>query len=120
MTRAMLSNALQGVQEGHTLVLRFVGVGYRGVVEDEPFAEPSKQDGGEKPKRLNLRLGYSHPVLIPVPKGLVASMPQQNRIVLKSTDRELIGQFAAQIRHWRQPEPYKVRGWSLTSSIPSD
>ncbi|KDN44266.1 ribosomal protein L6 [Tilletiaria anomala UBC 951] len=112
LTRALLNNALEGVQEGHSLILRFVGVGYRGAVEDEPFAaEVDLGDGNMgKPKRLNLRLGYSHPVVIPIPQGITATMPQPTRIVLKGTDKEKIGLFASQIRAWRKPEPYKGKG----------
>ncbi len=120
LTRALLSNAVEGVQEGHTTLIRFVGVGYRGTVEDEPFAPSEARVVGldgkvltmGKPKRLNLRLGYSHPVIMPIPPEISCTMPQPTRIVLKGTDKEAVGLFAAQIRKWRPPEPYKVSAWA--------
>ena len=117
LTRAILNNALQGVQEGHTTIVRFVGVGYRGSVEDEPFAEEVELEEGKmgKPKRLNLRLGYSHPVIIPIPRGITCTMPQPNRVVIKGTDKEQVGAFAAGIRAWRPPEPYKVSITALST-----
>ncbi|PWN47855.1 hypothetical protein IE53DRAFT_389999 [Violaceomyces palustris] len=60
--------------------------------------------------RLNLRLGYSHPVLLPIPLGIVATTPQPNRILLRGADKEALGAFGAQIRRWRAPEPYKGKG----------
>ncbi|SJX63002.1 related to MRPL6-mitochondrial ribosomal protein, large subunit [Sporisorium reilianum f. sp. reilianum] len=60
--------------------------------------------------RLHIRLGYSHPVLLPVPHGIQVQIPQPNRIVLKGADKEQLGLFASQIRTWRKPEPYKGKG----------
>lgn len=60
--------------------------------------------------RLHIRLGYSHPVLVPVPYGIQVQIPQPNRIVLKGADKEQLGLFASQIRKWRKPEPYKGKG----------
>ncbi|TKY85887.1 hypothetical protein EX895_005428 [Sporisorium graminicola] len=60
--------------------------------------------------RLHIRLGYSHPVLLPVPHGIQVQVPQPNRIVLKGADKEQLGLFASQIRSWRKPEPYKGKG----------
>ncbi|PWZ02420.1 hypothetical protein BCV70DRAFT_64160 [Testicularia cyperi] len=60
--------------------------------------------------RLHIRLGYSHPVLIPVPYGIQVQIPQPNRIVLRGADKEQLGLFASQIRTWRKPEPYKGKG----------
>lgn len=60
--------------------------------------------------RLHIRLGYSHPVLLPVPYGIQVQIPQPNRIVLKGADKEQLGLFASQIRSWRKPEPYKGKG----------
>ncbi|KAN0061798.1 54S ribosomal protein L6 mitochondrial [Thecaphora frezii] len=62
------------------------------------------------PMRLNIRLGYSHPVLMPVPYGITATTPQPNRILLRGADKEQLGLFASQIRSWRKPEPYKGKG----------
>jgi large subunit ribosomal protein L6 len=64
--------------------------------------------GTDKQQRLVLRLGYSHPISMPVPKGLTVATPQPTRIVVKGVDKEAVGLFASQIRAWRPPEPYKV------------
>ncbi|SAM82120.1 related to MRPL6-mitochondrial ribosomal protein, large subunit [Ustilago bromivora] len=140
LTRSLLSNALHGVSEGHTLSLQLVGVGYRVSLEADPLPRRSKLDVAlsgaksfflsEEAKRaeiereekvraeaekagnvrLHIRLGYSHPVLLPVPWGIQVQIPQPNRIVLKGADKEQLGLFASQIRSWRKPEPYKGKG----------
>ena len=138
LTRANTANAIQGVTKGHELKLTLVGVGYRGSVEPDPlprqhvfFSELERSAGhwyapdqkkaqieriqrliartGEN-KRLHLRLGFSHPVLIPIPYGVTAEMPQPTVIYIRSADKELLGQFAQEIRRWRVPEPYKGKG----------
>lgn len=109
LSRALLSNAINGVSEGHSLILRMVGVGYRASLELEPLppgVKPSKEN--PQRNRLSLRLGYSHPILMIVPEGIEASTPQPTRIVLKGADKAQLGLFASQIRQWRKPEPYKV------------
>jgi large subunit ribosomal protein L6 len=75
-------------------------------------AERIKQEAEKQGpnQRLHIRLGYSHPVLIPVPYGVQVQIPQPNRIVIKGADREQLGLFASQIRSWRKPEPYKGKG----------
>lgn len=73
----------------------------------ERLKKEGEKDGNQ---RLHLRLGYSHPVLLPVPHGIGVQIPQPNRIVLKGADKEQLGLFASQIRHWRKPEPYKGKG----------
>lgn len=140
LTRSLLNNALHGVSEGHTVSLKLVGVGYRASVEADPLPRKSKLDialAGTKSfflseeakkaeveretrvreavekqgnVRLHIRLGYSHPVLLPVPWGVGVQIPQPNRIVLKGADKEQLGLFASQIRSWRKPEPYKGKG----------
>ncbi|SPO25731.1 related to MRPL6 - mitochondrial ribosomal protein, large subunit [Ustilago trichophora] len=141
LTRSLLSNALTGVSEGHTVSLKLVGVGYRASIEPDPLPRRSKLDialGSSKSfflseaakqaeidranrakeaaekqgpnMRLHIRLGYSHPVLLPVPHGIQVQIPQPNRIVLKGADKEQLGLFASQIRSWRKPEPYKGKG----------
>ncbi|CCX05191.1 mitochondrial 54S ribosomal protein YmL16 [Pyronema domesticum] len=96
-TRARLQNHVTGVSEGHVAILRLVGVGYRASIED----------GG---KIVNLKVQYAHPVELPVPQGVKASTPQPTRILLEGPDKEVVKQFAADIRKWREPEPYKGKG----------
>lgn len=125
LTRALVKNAVTGVSEGYTTELRLVGVGYRATIEPIPkvfrdlkasiprVARPAKP--GAPPyhlppiptERLNLKLGYSHPVLIDIPEGIKVSVPQPTKIVLTGTDNQKIGLFAAKIRRWRKPEPYR-------------
>lgn len=59
---------------------------------------------------VSLKVGYSHPIELPIPKGVKASTPQPTRILLESVDKEVVTQFAAEIREWRRPEPYKGKG----------
>lgn len=139
LTRALLSNAIEGVEEGHALVLRLVGVGYRAAIEPDPFPRPDKFDvalsstpnnfetpeqrifyanlikeatekASKDKQRLALRLGYSHPIYMPIPRGITCTTPAPTRIIVKGTDKEQVGLFASQIRSWRKPEPYKGKG----------
>lgn len=103
LTRSLLANAVKGVSEGYTLPLRLVGVGYRATVEDLPTPSP----GGPR-QRLNLKLGYSHPVLIDLPLDISAATPAPTSILLTGIDKQRVGQLAAKIRKWRVPEPYNV------------
>lgn len=96
-TRALIANAVHDVTEGYRLSLRMVGVGYRASLE---------QDG----RVLGLKLGYSHSIEMPLPEGVTASVPNPTRIVLSGVDRQLVSQFAASVRCWRKPEPYKQKG----------
>ncbi|EPS42034.1 hypothetical protein H072_4021 [Dactylellina haptotyla CBS 200.50] len=102
--RALLANNILGVTEGHAALVRFVGVGYRAII----------QDGGGRfnkgKKVVNLKLGYSHPVLLPVPEGVTASAPVPTRLLLEGINKESVNSFAAEIRRWRVPEPYKGKG----------
>lgn len=93
--RALLNNYVRGVTEGFTRKLNLVGVGYRAQVQD---------------KQLNLTLGFSHPVIYPIPEGITIKTPSQTEIVIEGTDRHLVGQVAADIRAYRSPEPYKGKG----------
>ncbi|KAI0405114.1 54S ribosomal protein L6 [Xylaria palmicola] len=104
-TWAYLNNYIMGVSEGHTAILRLVGVGYRATVEERPKKE---QYPGQK--FVCLKLGFTHAVEEPVPVGVKASTPQPTRILLEGIDREQVMSFAAQIRKWRRPEPYKGKG----------
>jgi large subunit ribosomal protein L6 len=94
-TRANLANMVAGVAKGFERKLELVGVGYRAAVQG---------------KSLNLTLGFSHPVNFPVPEGISIETPSQTEIVVKGTDRQMVGQVAAVIRGYRPPEPYKGKG----------
>jgi large subunit ribosomal protein L6 len=82
-------------RQGFERRLTLVGVGYRAQAQGD---------------RLNLTLGFSHPVVHPMPKGVKVETPTQTEIVLKGTDRQLVGQVAAEVRAYRRPEPYKGKG----------
>jgi large subunit ribosomal protein L6 len=106
-TRAYLQNHILGVSEGHSAILRFVGVGFRASVEDTATTVKSEYPGQ---KFVNLKVGYSHPVELGMPKGVTASTPQPTRLLLEGPEKEVVMQFAANIRNWRVPEPYKGKG----------
>ena len=106
-TRGYLNNHVVGVSEGHTAILRLVGVGYRATVE--PSAS-TKQPQYEGQQFVSLKVGYSHPIELGVPAGMKASTPQPTRILLEGIEKEVVMQFAAKIRMWRKPEPYKGKG----------
>lgn len=93
--RALINNAVVGVSEGFEKKLQLMGVGYR-----------AKSSG----QSLDLTLGFSHPVVYEVPKGVSVETPSQTEIVLKSADKQLLGQVAAEVRGYRPPEPYKGKG----------
>jgi large subunit ribosomal protein L6 len=95
LARAMVANMVRGVTEGFSRELAIEGVGYR--------AEASG-------KKLTLSLGFSHPVVIEVPEGLSVAVEGTNRIKIAGIDREQVGQFAAELRSIRPPEPYKGKG----------
>jgi large subunit ribosomal protein L6 len=94
-TRALVNNMLQGVTNGFEKRLEIVGVGYRA------------QAQGQK---LNLTLGFSHPVVYEAPEGVTVETPAQTEIVVKGADKQQVGQVAAEIRAYRPPEPYKGKG----------
>lgn len=104
-TWAYLQRYIIGVSEGHTAILRLVGVGYRATIEERPRLA---QYPGQK--FVCLKLGFTHPVEEPVPEGMKASTPQPTRILLEGINREEVMSFAARIRKWRRPEPYKGKG----------
>jgi large subunit ribosomal protein L6 len=93
--RTLINNMLIGVSEQFTLILNLKGVGYRAIVQGE---------------ELILNLGYSHPVKIDIPVNISVEVVQNTTINLKSCDKEALGLFAANIRAWRKPEPYKGKG----------
>ena len=93
--RALLANMVRGVSKGFEKKLALVGVGYRA------------QAQGDK---LNLTLGFSHPVVHQMPKGIKVATPTQTEIVISGIDRQQVGQVAAEVRGYRSPEPYKGKG----------
>ncbi|KAK8189991.1 60S ribosomal protein-like protein L6 [Phyllosticta capitalensis] len=105
--RSYLHNMVLGVSEGHTAILRLVGVGYRASIEDSATTVQTEYPGQ---KFVNLKVNYSHPVEVGVPLGVKASTPQPTRILLEGPDKEAVMSCAAEIRSWREPEPYKGKG----------
>jgi large subunit ribosomal protein L6 len=93
--RATVANMVHGVKEGFSKKLNLVGVGYRA------------QAQGNK---LNLSLGFSHPIVHSLPDGIKAETPTQTEIVIKGVDRQKVGQVAAEVRAYKPPEPYKGKG----------
>ncbi|OQD73895.1 hypothetical protein PENDEC_c013G01656 [Penicillium decumbens] len=106
-TRALLQNHITGVSEGHICVLSLVGVGYRATIEDTATTVSPSYPGQ---KFVSLKVGFSHPIELGIPEGVQASTPQPTRILLESIDKRAVTQFAAEIREWRRPEPYKGKG----------
>lgn len=106
-TRAYLQNHITGVSEGHSAILVFVGVGYRASVESTATTKQPEYPGQQF---VNLKVGYSHPIELGIPPGVKASTPQPTRLLLEGADKETVMQFAANIRQWRKPEPYKGKG----------
>ena len=95
LTRTLIANMVEGVSKGFRKSLEIQGVGYRVAKAGE---------------RLNLSLGYSHPVVYEAPKGVALSVEGQNRIHVEGIDKQAVGQVAAEIRKLRPPEPYKGKG----------
>ncbi|KAI0699116.1 ribosomal protein L6, alpha-beta domain-containing protein [Cytidiella melzeri] len=105
-TRTLILNAIIGMTEGFQTPLYLVGVGYRAALE----ADPLGQRPGWSGQRLNMKVGFSHNVYVPVPDHVKVEVSSPTKIVLNCTDKQAIGQFAAEIRRWRRPEPYKGKG----------
>ena len=97
--RALVANMVEGVTKGFERKLTLVGVGYRA------------QAQGDK---LNLALGFSHPVVHQMPKGVKVETPSQTEIILRGNDKQQVGQVAAEVRAYRSPEPYKGKGVRYT------
>jgi large subunit ribosomal protein L6 len=96
LVRALVNNMVLGVTNGFTKELEIVGVGYRATAAG--------------PNKIELALGFSHPVHVDAPDGITFEVPQPTRIIVKGIDKELVGQVAANIRKIRKPEPYKGKG----------
>ena len=95
MQRTLVSNLVEGVTDGFNKVLDIKGVGYRASAQG---------------KTLKLQLGYSHDVDLAVPEGLEVKTPDQTTVEISGIDKQKVGQFAAEVRRWRKPEPYKGKG----------
>lgn len=93
--RALVNNMVTGVSAGHERRLQLQGVGYRAQAQG---------------KKVNLQLGFSHPIEYDLPEGVVAETPSQTEIIISGADKQLIGQVCAEIRAFRPPEPYKGKG----------
>ncbi|KAG8667302.1 54S ribosomal protein L6 mitochondrial [Fusarium poae] len=104
-TWSYLRNYIMGVSEGHTAILRLVGVGYRASVEERGAKE---EFPGQR--FLCLKLGFTHPVEEGIPRGVTVTTPAPTRILIEGIDREVIMSFAGRVRMWRPPEPYKGKG----------
>ena len=102
LTRTLINNMIQGVKEEFTRKLEVNGVGYR-----------AQKQG----KKLVLTLGYSHPVEMEEPEGITFEVPNPNEIIVKGIDKEKVGQFAAEIRDKRRPEPYKGKGIKYADEV---
>ncbi len=96
LTRSLVNNMVVGVTDGFTRDLEIVGVGYRAAAAG--------------PTRLDLALGFSHPVAVDAPEGITFETPAPTRITVRGIDKEVVGQVAANIRSIRKPEPYKGKG----------
>ncbi|KAL4804363.1 ribosomal protein L6, alpha-beta domain-containing protein [Aspergillus unguis] len=105
--RAHLQNYILGVSEGHVCILSLVGVGYRASIEPTATTAEATYPGQQF---VSLKAGYSHPIELGIPQGVTASTPQPTRILLQGSNKQVVTQFAAEIRAWRKPEPYKGKG----------
>lgn len=95
LSRTLIANMIVGVTKGYEKKLKIVGVGYRAI---------------KKGKSLDLQLGYSHPVTMEDPEGITVECPSQTDIIVKGINKQNVGNYAAKIRDWRKPEPYKGKG----------
>jgi len=95
LQRTLVANLVEGVTDGFSKVLNITGVGYRASAQG---------------RKLKLQLGYSHDVDLDVPEGIEVKTPDQTTVVVSGIDKQAVGQFAAEVRRWRKPEPYKGKG----------
>jgi large subunit ribosomal protein L6 len=102
LMRALLANAGLGTTEGFTRTLEVVGVGYRGDVQG---------------REVHFALGYSHPVIFPIPEGIEIEIDRNNKITIRGVDRQQVGQVAAEIRRLRPPDPYKAKGIRYSDEV---
>ena len=102
LTRSLIANMITGVSEGYEKKLEINGVGYR---------------AQKKGKEITFNLGFSHPVVMTDPEGIETEMDGQNTIIVKGIDKEKVGQYAAEIRELRKPEPYKGKGIKYADEV---
>jgi large subunit ribosomal protein L6 len=102
LSRALVANMVQGVKEGFERRLEIVGIGYRAQMQG---------------RNIQLALGYSHPVIFPLPEGVTAEIDKQTTITLRSADKALLGQTAARLRMLRRPDPYKGKGIKYADEV---
>ena len=102
LTRTLINNMVEGVEKGFTKELEVNGVGYR--------AE-------KKGNQLSMRLGFSHEVVMDQPEGITVECPTPNKIIITGIDKQVVGQFAAEVRSKRPPEPYKGKGIKYTTEV---
>jgi large subunit ribosomal protein L6 len=95
LTRALVANMVEGVSKGYEKKLEIVGVGYLAALQKNV---------------LQLRVGFANELQVPIPPGLTVTCPDQTHISIKGIDKQLVGQFAAEVRALRKPEPYKGKG----------
>ena len=100
--RALINNMVQGVVSGFSKELEITGVGYRAQLQG---------------KQLSLSVGFSHPVILSIPEGLTVEVPKPTSVIVKGFDKQLVGQFAANIRRVAPPEPYKGKGIKYVGEI---
>ena len=102
LTRSLLANMVEGVSNGFSKVLEVNGVGYRAEMQG---------------KNLVMKIGYSHDVIMPSPDGILVECPSPNKIVISGADKQKVGQFAANVREKRPPEPYKGKGIKYSDEV---
>lgn len=100
--RALLANMVHGVASGFAKDLEIVGVGYRAQLQA---------------KQLTLHVGFSHPVIVPIPEGITVEVPKPTSVVVKGCDKQLVGQFATNLRRIAPPEPYKGKGIKYAGEV---
>ena len=103
LTRSLVNNMVLGVSAGFSKELDIVGVGYRATAQG--------------PNKIELALGFSHPVFVDAPNGITFEVPAPTKIIVKGIDKELVGQVAANIRKIRKPEPYKGKGVRYANEV---
>jgi large subunit ribosomal protein L6 len=102
LTRSLVANMVQGVKDGYERRLEIVGIGYRAQLQG---------------KNIQLALGYSHPVIFPLPEGITAEIEKQVAVTLKGADKALLGETAAKLRALRKPDPYKGKGIKYAGEV---
>jgi large subunit ribosomal protein L6 len=102
LCRTLTANMINGVSTGFKKDLELIGVGYRASVQGQT---------------LTMNLGYSHPVVMTIPEGITVKVESNTRMNISGRDKELVGQFAASIRKWRPPEPYKGKGIKFQGEV---